>query len=610
MTTSESKAVVTPAPSQHKSFWTRSPIFHMGLIFLIWCVVYIPGLFLPGLLDDADSMHAEVAREMLLRHDWVTLCADGVRYLQKAPLMYWEMASSFKLFGVSEWQARLPLALSVLALLVCVYLLGRHVYGSRGGFWAAVIVVTSLGVFIFTRFLIPNIIVGLWLTVNCYCFLKLVENPDDSRLYAWGFAAAAALGVLTMGLVGVVFPLAIIFVYLLVTRNLRLLRRMHLFTSAIVFLVIAAPWHILASLRNPAQGRARGFFWFYFINEQFLRYLNERYPHDYNTVPLLLFWGLILVWLIPWSAFLPGVAREVHLPKAEGIQSRRDMGNLLFAIWAIIIPLFFSFSSRQAYYVLPALPGFALLIGGWLDREARPGERRARRTGVRAAKVLCVLGVLVLAAGIGLLVEVRRPAAGTHLSALVTHHPKDYTFSLGHMLDITPHLLVDFQLPLLIFVLALALGTVLNLAWRRRGKPGVGNVFLTVMMVFVLFSTWLGFVKFSPLLSSKSLAMAINKVYEPGDVIVIRGEYEAGSSLNFYTKHQVHMLHGGLGLWYGSLFPDCPKVWETNQSFRTLWKGKKRVFLWTKVAKPPILKGLPAFILAREGGKMILTNQR
>src|ERR1039457_2892667 len=87
-------------------------------IVLLWAIVYVPGLFSPPLLDDADSIHAEAARELIVRHDWTTLYIDGVRYLEKAPLMYWGMAASYTVFGTTDWAARLPLALGMLALLL------------------------------------------------------------------------------------------------------------------------------------------------------------------------------------------------------------------------------------------------------------------------------------------------------------------------------------------------------------------------------------------------------------------------------------------------------------------------------------------------------------
>jgi 4-amino-4-deoxy-L-arabinose transferase-like glycosyltransferase len=324
------------------------------------------------LLDDADTVHAEAAREMLVRHDWVTLYANGIRYLEKAPLMYWGVASSFSLFGVHGWSARLPLILGVLALLAAAYWLGRRVYGEQGGFYAALVLATSVGPYLYTRFLIPDILVGLWLTLGFGFFLQTLEEERPSRTACWGLAATIALDVLTKGLIGLVFPAAIIGLYLLLTGNLRHILRMRLISSLAVLLAVGAPWHILAALRNPDQGSTRGFLWFYFVNEHFLRYLNKRVPRDYDTVPLLLFWILTVVWLVPWAAFLPESLKQVPL-RWRQLRSlnRRESGdpaqaraNLLFFIWGLVIIAFFSFSTRQEYYTIPALPAFAL-ADGW-----------------------------------------------------------------------------------------------------------------------------------------------------------------------------------------------------------------------------------------------------
>src|SRR5216117_3828543 len=119
------------------------------IIFFLWAAIYVAGMFTPALLDDADTVHAEAAREMVQRHDWVTLYTDGIRYLEKAPLMYWGTAVSYELFGVSEWSTRLPLMLGVLALLLVAYVLGKRAYGERAGFYAAVVLATSLGPYVF-----------------------------------------------------------------------------------------------------------------------------------------------------------------------------------------------------------------------------------------------------------------------------------------------------------------------------------------------------------------------------------------------------------------------------------------------------------------------------
>src|ERR1700747_661304 len=117
----------------------------MGLILLLWTAIYFAGIFTPPLLDDVDTIHAEAAREMLLRHDWVTLYTNGLRYLEKAPLMYWGLAVSYKMFGISDWSTRLPLMLGFLALLLATYRLGSYAYGGRAGLLSRVALGTSIG---------------------------------------------------------------------------------------------------------------------------------------------------------------------------------------------------------------------------------------------------------------------------------------------------------------------------------------------------------------------------------------------------------------------------------------------------------------------------------
>src|ERR1700690_860215 len=248
---------------------TKFPATSILVIVTLWAVIYVAAMFSPALLDDVDRVHPEAAREMILRHDWVTLYVNGIRYLEKAPLMYWGIAVSYKVFGISDWSTRLPLMMGILAWLLAVYALGRHAYGELGGRYSAVVLATALGPYLFTRFLIPDVLVGLWLTLSFHFFLRSLEESPPSRLTCWGLALCCALNVLTKGLIGLVFPAAVIGLYLIITRNLRHVLRLRLISSTLILLAVAAPWHILAAIRNPDQGATRGFLWFYFVNEHF-----------------------------------------------------------------------------------------------------------------------------------------------------------------------------------------------------------------------------------------------------------------------------------------------------------------------------------------------------
>jgi 4-amino-4-deoxy-L-arabinose transferase-like glycosyltransferase len=601
-------APLLPFPAKSKFRWSSALV-----IFLFWGLIYLGGIFTPPLLDDVDTIHAEAAREMVLQHDWVTLHTDGIRYLEKAPLMYWAVAASYEWFGVHDWSTRLPLMLGVLLLLFAVYGIGRRYYGERGGFYSAMVLATCVGPYIFTRFEIPDVIVGLWLTLGAYFFLRSLDEGKPSRLTCWGFAATCALNVLTKSLIGLVFPFAAIALYLILTNNLRHVLKLRIFSSTVVFFAIAAPWHVLAALHNPSQGAVRGFLWFYFVNEQFLRYVNKRVPAGYDTVPLFVFWALLLVWLVPWTVFLPQALLEVprRLRDMRARLSPRQQANLFFALWALVIVAFFSFSTRQEYYTIPAVPGLALLVGGWLANEAEAGaESSLRRAGRISSIVLLVMVVAGSILGLAVLFSSRMPAPGTDLADLLQKNPSEYDLSLGHFLDLTPEAMGAFRVSLLGAVVSLLLGAGMNWFFRRRNQPRYGNAALALMMVGLLACVHSAFVTFSPILSSKQLAVAIQKHYQPGDIVVVDGQYHEASTLNFYTGIPLHVLHVPSGnLWYGSKFPDAPHIFETPESFISLWSGPTTVFLWADNESPRELQNMDRHVLARNGGKFIFTNR-
>jgi 4-amino-4-deoxy-L-arabinose transferase-like glycosyltransferase len=666
----------------------------------LWITFYASfTLFRPALLDDADSVHAEVAREMLLRHDWVTLYANGIRYLEKAPLLYWSMAASFKLFGVSAAAARIPLAFTVLALAFTVEAFARRAFhNARAGLYAALILLSAPGIFLFTRITLPDAMVCLWLTLAMLAFWVTESAVPASHfespalnLPCYAFAICCALGMLTKGLIGVVFPIAIVAFYLLLTRGLRgtIVRifELHPFSGTVVFLAVAAPWHVLATWRNPTrgfpgdlafvhghwfvplptQGNVHGWAWFYFINEQVLRYLNLRVPRDYDTVPLWLFWGLILVWLMPWSAFLfkafapiLGLFRRRiriltnrHLTSPQKRQRIFLFGKfdehksrcwLFFGVWAALPLIFFSFSTRQEYYVLPALPAISILIAGWLGLDARADwvcvtskAKNIRHANLRATATIVAFGAIFAAVSIYLLLNTHTPAPSTDLAALLHQNPSDYALSMGHFLDLNAQALSLFRLPLALAAASLFLGPFASYLLRRRAQPHPATLALAAGAFGFLLAAHLALQTFAPVLSSQQLAAAIAPQVHPDDLIVIHQEYEYASTLGFYLRrpnytqqhgsliavNPIHILtdasYNGVAdygrssnLWYGSFFPDAPRLFETPQSLAAKWHGPQRIFLWQDLSGqpsplPPSLA--PVYVLAQSGGKEIVSNQ-
>ena len=225
-----------------------------SIVVAAWLVLQIGGLFSPGLLDDVDSVYIQIAREMLQRHDYVTPTVDGIRFFDKPPLMYWMAAASMRVFGIHDWAARIPLALGVLALLFAVYALGIRLFASvsslrypdRGGLYAALAMATSIGPYLYTRFYIPDILIALWMTLSIHLFLIALDRATNAGgpsfahsakggvssearpffsnsplLPMLGFGAVLALSVLTKGLIGIVFPIAFVILYLAITKQLR-----------------------------------------------------------------------------------------------------------------------------------------------------------------------------------------------------------------------------------------------------------------------------------------------------------------------------------------------------------------------------------------------------
>jgi hypothetical protein len=297
----------------------------LALLGALWLILFFASLFSPPVLDDADGTHANAARQMALSGDMVTLRINNVRYLEKAPLPYWIVAASLRVFGCNTFAVHLPQALAVLLLMLLGSRWAREAFGEPAAFYTGLGVLTSAGVFLFTRVFFPDSLLSLLLAAALYCFLRALapatnsgaphlasemwDGPPpssaSSNFYPYAFWTVLALAVLTKGLVAIVFLFGAAAVYLALTGEARHWRRLKPFSGFLLFLVIAAPWHILAGLRNTGGIDGHGFFWFYFINEHVLRFLGQRIPRDYNKLPGYLYWTLHLVWLFPWSLFLP-----------------------------------------------------------------------------------------------------------------------------------------------------------------------------------------------------------------------------------------------------------------------------------------------------------------
>jgi 4-amino-4-deoxy-L-arabinose transferase-like glycosyltransferase len=586
----------------------RSWHTYLAILLLLAAAVHLLSILSPpSLMDDVDAEQAQNARNMLTSGDWITSHLDGVIYLEKAPLIYWVMAVSYKVFGLYDWAARIPIALSSIALVWLTAVFGKWAFGKLAGFYAGICMATCVGLFLFTRILIPDVMLTFTIALAMWAFLRVLDD-DEPHPRAWAYLLAASLGVglLLKSLVALVFPIGTAVVYLVCTRQLfsaKTWKRFHPLAGTAILLLIAAPWHILAAIANPpyfaftlhsVRGQYHGFLWFYFINEQLLRFLNLRYPRDYNTVPRLYFWLFHLIWLFPWSVYFPAVAKLSFKPLDRAGRTR-----LLALCWTGFILVFFTFSTTQEYYSMPCYPALALLLGS-----AMAAGGSCIRWGTR---VLGAVSAICAIAAIAILFSVHHLPTPGDISQALSSHPNAYKLSLGHMEDLTLNSFAYLRIPLGLAAVAFLVGAVGTI------RADCHRAFLAAAVMMVLFfqAARLAMVAFDPFLSSRPMADVILK--SPPGGIIFDSQYYTYSSVAFYTGRPVLLLNGRWNnLEYGSYAPGAPNVFLNDAEFSALWSKPARFYLVTKESAVPRLDRLVGqeklHLVAEAGGKLVYTN--
>ena len=369
-----------------------------------------------------EGRYAEISREMVATGDWVTPRLDGIHYFEKPPLMYWAVALSEETFGPNEWSVRAVVALFSVAGLLVTYIAGRSLYGRQAGIWSAVALGTTLLYFALGHILLLDMAVSVFMSAALFYFLLGInsrgstasgqasdsqgragrlarpgtpQNPSQIRTGGppvptsnpaegpapttnpaeptpsrracfYGFYACAALATLTKGLIGFLIPGAVIFLWLLVFNQWKRLRPFYLPTGLLLFLAIAAPWHLAVAARNPSWAH------FYFIHEHLQRFATTE---AHRVQPWWFYIPIVLLGLFPWTGFLcPALGNAL----AGGWARRKENADAWFLVtWAVFILLLFSKSqSKLIPYILPMFPPLAVLIGAELakGRAGRPDK--------------------------------------------------------------------------------------------------------------------------------------------------------------------------------------------------------------------------------------------
>jgi 4-amino-4-deoxy-L-arabinose transferase-like glycosyltransferase len=502
------------------------------------------------LANPDEGRYAEIPREMVATGDWVTPQLDGVDYFEKPPLMYWAVAACLEAFGPSEGSLRLVLVLFGVGGVLLAYAAGRSLGGRREGLWSAVVLGTSLFYMAHTRILILDLGVAVLMSATLFCFILGVRTPPGAgrRWLFYGLYASAALATLTKGLIGFLVTGAVMFLWLLVFGQWRRLRPLYLPTGALLFLAIAAPWHILVGLRNP------GWAHFYFIHEHWERFTTTEHG---RTGPWWYFIPLVLFGLFPWVGFLwPSVRDAVR----GGWARRKENADAWFLLtWAGFIFLFFSKSeSKLPSYILPVFPPLAVLIGTWLARAAGPTKlQRSRAPDFAGAssglwvgwRIHAVVSGLLAA---GVLVAVLRPG-------LVHLDPSDAAALLPYAVAVAG---------------VLAAGGVLSSALARR--PRMALACMAAAMVPFFWILTLAEPRFEKP-GTKALALEVRALAGQGDRVFHYHEFF--HDFTFYAARTVDLVG-----YQGELEPqnDDPIRMRSrfidDAEFRRLWAGEGRAW--------------------------------
>jgi len=604
------------------------------LLLLVFLAVHFAALFSPSLLDDADATHASAAQHMALTGDWVTLQVNGIRYLEKPPLPYWLVAIDYRLFGFNVFATHLPVSLAVLATALLAWVWARRAYSERAGFYAALALLTSVGIFLFTRFFIPEAVLSFFTALALYFFLTGIEDHKPARFYV--VYASLALAVLTKGLIAPLFFFAAALPYLLLTGFWRRWREFRLPSGVLLFLAIAAPWHVLAGMRNPdhgfpdgnmpTPGNVHGFFYFYFINEHVLRFLGKRYPHDYNKLPFLLYWSLHLVWLFPWSLYLPVALWRSWRTRAQWLSDLRpftpatvdfyidrahleDPGahaarlkfrartNWLLGLYAAFILIFFALSTNQEYYTYPAYFPLLILTAGALAKAEEfqnPPLKWFTIWSEVAHALLAMVGTAAAAALCYGLWSSRSLPFVPDIGTVLAHRAVGgYTLSMSHFFDLTGPSFAALREPAALAAVALLVGPLLAWRLRRRQHHLEATTSVAFTAAVFLIAAHTAFVRFEPLLSSRAMADTIRRIEasEPAGTpsqLVLYGDQSDGSSLIFYLNRQALLVNdsppgvcpGLSSMLWGSCYPDAPHIFLGDADLLGVWGKGRRKFLF------------------------------
>ena len=563
------------------SGWLRDLV----LLAVVLAAPFIQYLGRLALIDPDEGRYAEIPREMLERGDLITPTLNYVLYFEKPPLLYWINAASLKLFGLTEFAARLPSALCGLATVLVTYSVARRLYGRRTALISTMILGTSAGFVLQSRIILTDMLVTFCLTTALGAFIIASggEKRRNSPLPWFLFWIFCALAVLAKGLIGIVFPAGIIFLYLLLTGRWRLLGEMRLFSGPVLFLAVAAPWFVAVSLRNP------GFARFFFIHEHFERFtstVHGRYQ------PFWFFLPVLLAAMLPWSFLIPGA-----LGRAWRDRHHRDgHAGLYLLIWVVVIFLFFSKSSSKLIpYILPIFPPLAILISRRID-----GLLEGRGRGLKPSAVM--LGMTLTILGIACLGYTRLPQA----AALLTGYLPHLADPLHQFVINAPPIHSGAAITLAALFLiqgATCLATAGRKPLRMVAILCICSFLLEILVPRLIMGAIAGAE------SPRDLALKARSLAGPDSRIVTFGPMQA---VSWYTGRRVLVTAKPDELEFGSKQGDQSAWFPDQRALLKLWGSNTQVLIILKKTElDDLLPGLSPFprVLGESGRRVLIANR-
>lgn len=549
------------------------PAFLILLLTLFLTLYYGFGSY--ALENMNEGLYGQIPYEMMQLGNYIVPHLNYVPYLEKPPLLYWLIALSYHLFGVNAFAARLIPVTSGALVCLSLYFFARALHYTKAGWAAAIILATSVGFILISRVIIFDMTLTLFFTLALLFFFLWHEK--ERRIFLWLCYACVGLAFLTKGLLSVVLipTIAVIFMLAVNTPPRKIVRAVDIY-GILIFLLVTIPWLVAASIKQT------GFAWDFFINEQVMRFLDKRIPHDYHTGPFYYYLIPLLVIIMPWTILLPSLFKRHAFEDKQ-----RKLRRFLWA-WFFVPIIFFSLSKAKAqYYIIIAVPALALLLGLRMNSYFSQHQGRA----LKLAFTTLVLGGIVFFA----------------IVCIALYNPYVY-----HSLPENWRVIQAYKNTLFIlFVIMLSYGLLgLFINFRYQKIPVIQFLlFAGLIIPFIFF-----FVADKKRLQGERSEIYLGQYILAHDAqrpVYLYQDYEDISSILYYVKKRVGIIDStSKDLYFGSTTPDAKGWFITPAEFVARVRGEKAYVVIMKDKLPFFTLAVSPlhFCIVRSSGDVFLLS--